>query len=135
MNNTIAQQIVEMQNMVYLRQLSTAAGGNISIRDRETVWLTPSGTDKYCLTPESIAKVNIATGEASGKRKPSCETAMHLSVYRARSDVNAIIHAHPLYCSVFSVIDTPLRTDIVSESWILIGKPGYVAGFSPGSSR
>jgi L-fuculose-phosphate aldolase len=37
-----------------------------------------------------------------GSRKPSVETPMHLAIYRNRSDIKAIVHAHPVYSTVFA---------------------------------
>jgi ribulose-5-phosphate 4-epimerase/fuculose-1-phosphate aldolase len=33
---------------------------------------------------------------------------MHLSVYNNRPDVNAVIHTHPVFASILSIIDKPI---------------------------
>jgi L-fuculose-phosphate aldolase len=40
-----------------------------------------------------------------GQLAPSIETAMHLSIYKYRSDVEAVIHTHPVFASVLSIIN------------------------------
>lgn len=36
------------------------------------------------------------------------ERFMHTEIYRARPDVGAVIHAHPMHCIAFSMTDVPL---------------------------
>ncbi len=42
------------------------------------------------------------TMEAPGER------FMHTEIYKARPDVGAVIHAHPMHCIAFSITDVPL---------------------------
>ncbi len=42
------------------------------------------------------------TMEAPGER------FMHTEIYKARPDVEAVIHAHPMHCIAFSITDVPL---------------------------
>lgn len=52
-----------------------------------------------------------------GKRRPSIETGLHCAIYRARSEVNAVIHTHPIYSMVFSCTgeDIPLLMDEAAQ--------------------
>lgn len=52
-----------------------------------------------------------------GTRKPTIETEMHLSVYRNRAEVNAVIHTHPLYSMVYAAQgkDIPLIIDEAAQ--------------------
>jgi L-fuculose-phosphate aldolase len=43
-----------------------------------------------------------------GNRNPSVEKQMHLTVYKERIDVNAIIHAHSIYSTVLSALSLSL---------------------------
>ena len=45
---------------------------------------------------------------AYGVREPNPATRFHLWIYRARKDVNAILHAHPPACSALAAAETPL---------------------------
>jgi L-fuculose-phosphate aldolase len=49
------------------------------------------------------------TGQlVEGSRKPSIEFRLHLEIYKNFSDVRAIVHAHPVYCGVLSILRLPL---------------------------
>ena len=76
--------------------LVTGAGGNVSARDGEAMWISPSGFAFSDATVNDYPAVDISTGEiATGGRRPSSEVLMHLAIYRVRPDVDAVIHSHP----------------------------------------
>jgi len=84
--------------------------GNISIRlDDEFMLVTPSGLDYTELLPEDMVKVNIKTLDYEGL-KPTSEKSLHAGIYKERKDVNAIVHTHSKYCSVFAACETNLPT-------------------------
>ena len=94
--------------------------GNISYRDKETnlVYLTPSGMDYSKITEEDVIVCDLSGNIAEGKRKPTIEKDLHLGVYKARPEVNAIIHTHPIYSTVFSCAgeDIPLVIDEAAQT-------------------
>lgn len=76
--------------------LTTGTGGNISFYDRASgrVYITPT-TMPYNEITENDIPVYTIDGEPIEKpREPSMELWMHLNIYRARPDVNAVIHTH-----------------------------------------
>ncbi|MHC4895272.1 MAG: class II aldolase/adducin family protein [Planctomycetota bacterium] len=76
--------------------LVTGAGGNVSVRDGDRMWISPSGFSFEDAEPEHYPCVSVATGEIlEGEYRPSSEVLMHLYIYRVRPDVEAVIHAHP----------------------------------------
>ena len=78
--------------------------GNISARDPKTklVYLTPSAMDYKACTPEDVVVSDPDGNIVDGIRKPTIEILLHLTVYKNRPEVNAIVHTHPLYSTVFS---------------------------------
>lgn len=109
---------------LYERGLTTCSGGNVSLRIEDNiVAITPSSTDKAYIQPGDIAVVDLAGNILSGSKKTSIETAMHLSVYRARKDIRALVHAHPLHATFFTASGQRLRTDIIAEARFLLGEP------------
>ncbi|MEM3712000.1 MAG: class II aldolase/adducin family protein [Thermoproteota archaeon] len=98
--------------------LTFGFSGNISVRAPEDglFIITPSGLKKARLNPEDMVIVNNEGKVLEGIRKPSIETPMHLAIYGNRKDVKAIVHAHPVYSTVFAVtgIDiTPITEEMV----------------------
>lgn len=88
--------------------------GNISVRlDGKRMIVTPSGLDYDRLTPEDMVIVNIETMEYEGKLKPTSEKKVHAAIYRERPEINAVIHSHPINCSVISAarVELPVMSD------------------------
>lgn len=75
--------------------LVAGPGGNISAREGNYVFLSPSGFFLDEIDEKEWVKVDIRTGKTSGDLRPTCEISMHLGIYLEREDVNAVIHTHP----------------------------------------
>ena len=128
-----AEQIVLLINRVYQKGLTTTSGGNLSILDSEgNIWITPSGIDKGSLTPSDICKV-LPDGTVIGKHKPSVELPFHKLVYETRSDVSAVLHAHPPALVSYSLIRQIPNVNIIPTPQQVCGKVGIADYEVPGS--
>jgi len=55
-----------------------------------------------------LVVVDMETGERLEGTQPLLgENVIHTGVYRARGDVNCVIHVHPFWCTVFSLVEDP----------------------------
>lgn len=80
--------------------LVAGAGGNISARDDEMVWMKPSGFAMDEMEPDDLCGLDLKTGrQVRGKAKPTSEFNMHLGIYRVRPEINAIFHTHSPWAS------------------------------------
>ena len=99
--------------------LTVETWGNISVRDSETglVYLTPSAMLYDTIVEDDVVVCTLDGKIVEGTRKPTIETEMHLSVYRNRAEVNAVIHTHPLYSMVYAAQgkDIPLIIDEAAQ--------------------
>jgi len=93
----LRQEIVDTVNELFSAGLISATGGNVSARvtdEEDTFLVTPTMSFKGGLKPADIVKVN-GKGKARDRRqRPSVETAVHLSVYVAYPEIEAVIHSH-----------------------------------------
>lgn len=116
------EELASFGKLLYERRLTFGSGGNISCRlDEGTMLITPSGTCKGLLRPEQIIRVDIGTGRAEEGKRPSMETPFHLEFYRTRPQAGAVIHCHPLSCTVLAVLARPLRPAITPEGVLVLG--------------
>ena len=128
-------QIVAIMARIYGHGMTTTSGGNISVRDENgNVWITPARVDKGSLRAQDIVRI-AANGEIEGAHPPSSEYPFHLSIYKARPDIDAIIHAHPCALVSFSICGQVPDTRIFPEAWSVCGKPGFAAYALPGSQQ
>ncbi|MDR2479654.1 MAG: class II aldolase/adducin family protein [Treponema sp.] len=117
--------------------LTVETWGNISARDPETglVYLTPSAMHYDKLSEDDIIVANLDGTLVEHRRKPTIEIDMHLGIYRARPDINAVVHTHPIYSQVFAV----LREDIppvIDEAAQIMGGAVHCARYAlPGSAE
>lgn len=98
--------LVESGKRMLNRGLTVETWGNISVRDPETglIYLTPSAMPYNLITEDDVVVMRPDGAIASGYRKPTVESGMHLGILAARPEVNAIIHTHPIYSQVFAVL-------------------------------
>lgn len=86
-----------------LREEGLVAGtwGNVSHRiDENHMAITPSGISYDLLHSEDIVIADINDLSYEGDLKPSSELGMHAAIYKAKKEINAVIHNHSLYGSI-----------------------------------
>jgi L-ribulose-5-phosphate 4-epimerase len=82
------------------------SGGNISMRigRQRILAITPSDRSYWNMIPDDICVMDFDLKLLEGQFLPSKEAAMHIGIYRHRSDVSAIVHTHQTYASILGVI-------------------------------
>ncbi len=115
-------QIIKVGRRLESNGLIAASDGNISCRAGEDCMLiTPSGVSKGDMEPEQIAKTCMRGNLLEGPMRPSSEIRMHLQVYGMRPDVSAIVHAHPVVATAFTLAGFPLNSKVLPEVWLMLG--------------
>lgn len=101
MKEQLCQAVIDYAHYMTEKGLIAGTWGNISVRipDTTMIAITPSGRDYTTLTPNDIAIVDLSGKWIGGNHKPSSELPLHLAVYRARTDISALIHTHSIYAS------------------------------------
>jgi L-fuculose-phosphate aldolase len=100
------QQIVDYGMKMIQSGLTTGSGGNLSVLCRETglVAIGPSGIDYADVSSEDIVIVDLDGQRVEGCWKPSSELNFHLALYKARSDVAAVVHTHSVYATTMACL-------------------------------
>ena len=102
----LREKLVKVARKCFYYRLMAGTWGNLSVRvDHERVLITPSGFEKAALRPENLLLMDLDGNILKGDLKPTIETCMHLKIYKARDDVNAVIHTHSPYAMMMSVIN------------------------------
>ena len=127
------QAVVEAGKKMLHSGLTVETWGNISVRDHDRIYITPSGMPYDGLVEEDVVVTGLEGRVLEGRWQPSTETPLHAAVYNARPDVGAILHTHPIYSTVFSCMgeDIPLFIDEAAQA---LGDVVRTAGYAlPGS--
>jgi L-fuculose-phosphate aldolase len=109
MNETaLRDQLIATAIAMNRRGLNQGTAGNVSARVPEGFVLTPSGMPYDTMRSDDLVMLSPDGTLLAGHRKPSTEWPMHAAILRARPEVNAIIHAHALYCTVLACYRRPI---------------------------
>ena len=97
--------VVEKGIEMLATNLTVGTWGNISCRvpGEYYIAITPTGMSYDTLVPEDIVVLDLRGNTISGTRKPSVEVPLHLAIYKAREDVQAIVHTHSAYATAMAV--------------------------------
>lgn len=127
--------LIEAGKQMLEKKLTVETWGNLSLRDPETglVYLTPSAMPYHTIVGEDVAVMDPTGNMLAGQRKPTIEKELHLALYRARPEINAIIHTHPVHSQVFAVLRRPIPP-IIDEAAQVLGGTVRVADYAlPGT--
>ena len=78
--------------------------GHASIRLASDRMLINIGScQRSRLTPSDICTIDMEGSVIEGNGKPPLEFHLHAGIYRARKDVNAVVHAHPKWSTFLTM--------------------------------
>ncbi len=83
--------------------INQGTSGNVSARVEGGILITPSGRPYKSMKPKDIVFMH-EDGAYEGDLVPSTEWRFHLDIMNSRQDVNAIVHAHPTFCTVIAIL-------------------------------
>lgn len=117
------ERVAYIMRRLYEQRLTTTSGGNVSLRVGDKVLITPSQTDKARMIPESIGSMGLDGRIITPRFKSSMESKMHIAVYKNRSDIKAIVHAHPIFATSFAITGKDIKTNLCGEARAVLGEP------------
>ena len=116
-------QIVAIGAKMYRKGFVAATDGNLSVRlDKNRILTTPSGVSKGELEEKNLIIVDMSGRKLAGGSNPSSELRMHLKIYRLRTDVCAIVHAHPPTATALTIAGISLDEPVIPEVVITMDK-------------
>src|SRR5207253_5139996 len=90
---------------------------------------------KGFMKSEDICKVDLEGKQLAGTRKRSSEILLHLSVYKHRPDVKAVVHCHPPHATAFAVAREPLPKCVLPEVEVFLGEVPMAPYETPGNQK
>jgi ribulose-5-phosphate 4-epimerase/fuculose-1-phosphate aldolase len=137
---SIVDEIVAAARYCGTQNLVRAGSGNISCRKAgsEKIFITTSGTWLSAAAPDDIMAVSISgVCERINSSRPSTELPLHLGIYRAVPECNAVLHFQSDYATVLSCTKNIDKIDfnVTPEIPAYISKISSVKAYVPGSSE
>ena len=113
--------------------LAWGNAGNISARlGPDRYLITASGTRLGDLKDDDFVECSF-DGSFSGDRKPSKETPMHRAIYQQRPEIDAILHASPIYSTLVACAEIDVPANLFVEDMYYLERVEHVDYFHPGS--
>ena len=139
----LREEIVRAGRMMYDRGWIAANDGNLTARlDGRRILATPASVCKGDMRPEDLIVCDNEGNRITGERPRTTEMGMHVAIYAARPDIQAVVHAHPPVATGFAVAGRALNLGLMPELVVsmgsvplaeygLPGTPALVEGMRP----
>jgi L-fuculose-phosphate aldolase len=96
--------------------------GNVSVRlNGSRLLITPTAVSKRDVDDSMLIIVDMDGKVLEGRRKPFSELELHLAMYRARPEAEAVIHAHPPHATAFGLVGLELSPVAMPEIVVSLG--------------
>lgn len=138
LSGDLREQLARVGHDVVRSGLVVGSGGNLSARlpGADSCWVTAAGTWLDRLDRSAFVRIDIADGtvRADGADHtggavhvagqcvvpvPTSEIALHLATYRARPDVQAIVHLHPQTALLLDALGEHIRLVTTDHAFYL----------------
>jgi ribulose-5-phosphate 4-epimerase/fuculose-1-phosphate aldolase len=132
----ISERMVKAGRELYDHGLVKGTSGNISARipEADTFLIKPSGARMEFLKPEELVLVDLQGNKIRGEADVSRETPIHATIYRARKDVQAVVHTHAPTATAFGIAKTEILP-LQIEMFMLLPNGVPVVPFEPPGSK
>jgi L-fuculose-phosphate aldolase len=110
----IRESIIDASLILERKKLNQGKAGNISVRWKNGMLITPSGIPYEGMKAKDIVFVDNK-GKSEGIWRPSVEWRFHLDILKNRKEFNVVVHNHPAYGSGMSM----LRKDIKAYHYMI----------------
>ncbi|MCC6238779.1 MAG: class II aldolase/adducin family protein [Phycisphaerales bacterium] len=132
----LKEEMCEYGRRIWMKGFCAGNEGNHSVRLGNGKFLvTPTGISKGFLKPDDICLVDANGKQLAGKRRRSSEFQLHAHIYKARPDVNCVIHSHPPHATAFAVAGVDLPSCIHPEAEVFLGPVHTAKYVTPGDKR
>lgn len=120
---------------LFERGFTCGSSGNISVRLPDGMLITPTNSCLGRVVPDRISKVSWE-GELLEGDKPSKEAFLHLAMYNARVNEEAIVHLHSTYSVAVSCLtdidERNVLPPITAYYVMRVGSLPLIPYFAPG---
>jgi ribulose-5-phosphate 4-epimerase/fuculose-1-phosphate aldolase len=110
MSDQLAQRLATAARLLHHEGHLTYSG-HVSARVPEGLLIHAYDSDRAAVQPEQLLRCTLDGQPVSGSvgARPPLEVFIHAEIYRARQDVEAILHTHSELSALFTVAETRLQ--------------------------
>ena len=127
--------LCEMCASFYQRGYAFGSTGNLSVREGDRIWVTPTGKSLRNLREEDLACID-PSGQPLNGAKASKESPFHLAAYAsAGGRAGAIVHLHSTWATAMSCLQHPQFPPITPYFQMRVAPLAVVPYYRPGSEE
>ena len=101
--------LVEAIRMLTHAELVDYSGHCSARRDAGSFYINSGASVRSTLTAADIVAVDLDGELQEGTARPPLEFPLHAEIYRARSDVRVVMHTHPKWSTLLTMVGEPFR--------------------------
>lgn len=118
----LRQQVVATSHRLHQMGWVANHDGNVSVRLKgDRFLITCTAVSKRDIDDASLLTVDAQGKVLEGRKRPFSELELHLAAYRARREVNVVVHAHPPFATAFGLVGRELSPIALPEMIVSLG--------------
>jgi L-fuculose-phosphate aldolase len=118
--HALKQQLVDAIRMLERAGIINHSGHCSARRDEASFFVNSGASVRGALSVDDIVAVNFDGQLIEGTDRPPIEFYIHAELYRARPDVNAVMHTHPQWSTFLTMAGVPYQK--VYAQGVLLGE-------------
>ncbi len=128
-NEEVKEELLAVAKEMLSCGLVHGTAGNLAARLPDgNVVLTPSSLDYRTMTLDDLVVCDLDGNVVEGERGPTSEKSLHLSALASHPDVDATMHCHAKYCTMFALTRKPIPA-VIEEVLVYLGGDVPVANY------
>jgi L-fuculose-phosphate aldolase len=101
--------LVDAIRMLTRAELVDYSGHCSARRDGQSFYINSGTSIRSTLTVEDIVAIDLDGELREGTARPPLEFPLHAEIYRARPDVRVVMHTHPKWSTLLTMVGAPFR--------------------------
>lgn len=103
------QSLVDAIRMLERAEFIDHSGHCSARRDAGSFYINSGASVRSALTIDDIVAVDLDGGLVEGAARPPLEFHLHAEIYRARADVNVVMHTHPRWSTLLTLVGVTFK--------------------------
>ena len=113
------QQLADAIRMLARAEIIDHSGHGSARRNDASLFINSGASTRATLTLDDIVAIDFEGTLVDGHARPPLEFPLHAEIYRARPDVGAIMHTHPRWSTLLTMVGAAYR--VVYAQGALLG--------------
>ena len=134
--DSLRRELVVVGRKLWQREYVDGNGGNLSCRlDNGLILCTPTMVSKADLAPEQLVVVDLGNHRVSGSAEQTSEIRLHLEIYKAVPEAQAVVHCHPPHATAYAIAGLCPPGEVLPECEMFAGPIPIAPYETPGTQE